>query len=146
MADPEELEALARQYLDLWQDQMTALAGDPEFAQAMDKLIAATGMVLPAGAAVWSAWGGVFGMMAAAWPPARQERETSDRHDSTQAGFRGSAASGTAAAAASSGQRQSDMAEFAGRLAALEERVAALESAAGRGRKSAQPRSGRGRT
>jgi hypothetical protein len=30
MADGAELEDLARRFLDLWQDQMSALAGDPE--------------------------------------------------------------------------------------------------------------------
>ena len=33
MSEPPNLEALARRYLDLWQDQATALAGDAELAR-----------------------------------------------------------------------------------------------------------------
>lgn len=144
MTDSADLEALARRYLDLWQDQMTALAGDSEFIEAIDKLTAASGMAMPAGA---TAWPGVVGMMmAATGQPAGREREASDRQDSPQADSPGAAASGAASAAPSSGQRQSDLAELLGRLAALEERVAALESGPGRSRKSAQPKPRRSRS
>ena len=53
MSDRDDLEELARRYLDLWQNHITALAEDPEFAASMQRLMQATGMT--AGAA-WPAW------------------------------------------------------------------------------------------
>ena len=40
MADEGELDDLARRYLALWQDQMTALSADPEFADAQHEALA----------------------------------------------------------------------------------------------------------
>jgi len=37
MPQPPDLEALARRYLDLWQDQATALAGDAELARQIGR-------------------------------------------------------------------------------------------------------------
>ena len=34
---PPDIEALARRYLDLWQDQATALAGDAELARQLGR-------------------------------------------------------------------------------------------------------------
>lgn len=39
--DDSEFEALARRYLDLWQDQMAAMAADPSVTEAMAKSVAA---------------------------------------------------------------------------------------------------------
>ena len=52
MADGADLEDLARRYLDLWQDQMSALAADKEFAEALTRLLTSMGRT-GAGAAVW---------------------------------------------------------------------------------------------
>ena len=41
MADEADLDELARRYLDLWQDQMSALAGDEDFADTMGRIMAA---------------------------------------------------------------------------------------------------------
>ena len=41
---PEDLDDLARRYVDLWQDQMTALAADPAFAESMQKVMATMGV------------------------------------------------------------------------------------------------------
>ena len=43
MAERTDLDELARRYLDLWQDQMTALAGDEEFAETVQRLMTAMG-------------------------------------------------------------------------------------------------------
>ena len=40
MSDQLDLEELARRYLDLWQEQATALAADPNFAAALKDLSA----------------------------------------------------------------------------------------------------------
>jgi glutathione S-transferase len=37
MSQPPDIEALARRYLDLWQDQASALAGDAEFARQLGR-------------------------------------------------------------------------------------------------------------
>lgn len=39
MAEKGELDELAQRYLDLWQDQMSALAADPEVAAAMERAL-----------------------------------------------------------------------------------------------------------
>ena len=44
MAEGAELEDLAKRFLDLWQDQMSALAGDPEYTEALNRLLAAMGV------------------------------------------------------------------------------------------------------
>jgi hypothetical protein len=38
MAEPPDLEDLARRYLDLWQQQMTQAAADPELAETIRRL------------------------------------------------------------------------------------------------------------
>lgn len=40
MPDAPDLEVLARRYLDLWQDQMAAMAGDPAVVEAMSRTFA----------------------------------------------------------------------------------------------------------
>jgi len=37
MSQPPDIEALARRYLDLWQDQASALAGDAELARQLGR-------------------------------------------------------------------------------------------------------------
>jgi hypothetical protein len=40
MADPPDLAALAKRYVDLWQDQLIALAAHPELAEGLARLLA----------------------------------------------------------------------------------------------------------
>jgi hypothetical protein len=47
MAEQADLDELARRYLDLWQDQMTALANDPEMAEAMEQMLRMLGFAPP---------------------------------------------------------------------------------------------------
>ena len=44
MADRAELDELARRYLDLWQDQVSALADDPAFAESLNRMMQAMGL------------------------------------------------------------------------------------------------------
>ncbi|HIC80608.1 MAG TPA: hypothetical protein EYP07_06525, partial [Kiloniellaceae bacterium] len=66
MSQTEELEELARRYVDLWQDQMTALAADPDFAEAMQRVMASLGVTAAGLPAVWGAWPAAMASMLAA--------------------------------------------------------------------------------
>jgi hypothetical protein len=44
MSNEANLDELARRYLELWQDQMSALAADPVFAEALSRLFNAMGL------------------------------------------------------------------------------------------------------
>jgi len=56
MSEQADLDELARRYLDLWQDQMTALAGDREFAEALQQLMTGMGVTTTAAPEVLHAW------------------------------------------------------------------------------------------
>lgn len=144
MSDAPDLDELAERYLDLWQDQMTALASDPEFAEAMSRLLASGPGAVPDVAAACAAWPAT---MAALMPGAAAGRTEDGEGARQAAGVGGAAGTGAKrgaraakgaarakAAAAAPGDRGGDLVELARRLAALEERVAALESGPGKGR------------
>jgi hypothetical protein len=97
MPEPPDLANLAKRYVDLWQDQLSAMAADPELAESMARLLAA--LVPP----TWLRWPGATRDEAAA--PA-----------------------GAAAAGAAPLDGDGGLAELARRLAAVEERLAALEA------------------
>jgi hypothetical protein len=165
MSEPADLDALARRYLDLWQDQMTALAGDEEFAKALQQLTTAMGVAATAGPAAWAAaWPG---MMAGLQPPGATERKSDEQsaaegagetpatafeHPATDAATGGAkipgaeAAPGAAAAAAPPRGGGDVLEQLARRLAALEERIAALEGGAPRRGRSAPRASGKRRS
>lgn len=51
MSDPPEMDELARRFLDLWEQNLTAAAGDPEMAKAMGQFFGRFNpMTQPAGA------------------------------------------------------------------------------------------------
>jgi len=147
MAERVDIDELARRYLDLWQDQMTALAGDREFAESLQKLMTAMGTAGDAGATAapefQRAWMGVMtgqqpGQQTGQ-PPGQPTKATADD------GTPGRAPGAPAAAAAPDGG-SADLDQLARRLAALEERIAALEAGAkpsrgGARSKSRKPRS-----
>jgi hypothetical protein len=93
-----EFDRLARRYLDLWQSQLSGLAADQGLTEQIARLFAAANAQM---AAVLQAHQGA-------------------PHAAT--------ASGTAPAAAPPGHRADDLGELRKRLAALEARVAELES------------------
>jgi hypothetical protein len=153
----QELEDLARRYVDLWQDQMTALAADPDFAESLQKVMAAMGVAASGLPAMLSAWpAAVAGMMAAARPEAKgtdsrgpaQPRESRGESAGGSPNGSGGAAAprsgafplapGAAAAAAAPDGGGTDLGVLQERLAALEKRVRELEGGAGRTRRSAK--------
>lgn len=158
---PEELEELARRYVDLWQDQMTALAADPEFAESLQKVMAAMGVAASGLPAMWSAWPAAMStLMSAAQPGPQtgmtnpQGQETDEKpaggkqNGSGQAAGTGGATAGTAktgaeAAAAASHGGGPDLGVLEERLAALEQRVRSLEGGAGRARRGTKAKAKR---
>jgi hypothetical protein len=131
--DPEapDLEDLARRYVDLWQDQMTALAADPAFAESVQKVMAALGVAASGLPAAWSAWPAALGsVMAAARPDVERGHETHGRKPA--------AAPGPAPAATAPDGGGADLGVLTERLAALEQRIAALEGGTGGARRRAK--------
>jgi len=123
MSEPADLDDLARRYLDLWQDQMSALAADEDFARLMQRIMGGMGMTAAAGPAAWPA------LMAAMRAGARGERagDGDERHATGTDGPR--APAGAAAPAPASDGGGPGLDRLARRVAALEKRLAALEAA-----------------
>jgi hypothetical protein len=120
MSEPPDLESLARKFLDLWQDQMTAVAADPETADMITRFMAmmtpGMGALLPM--QMGGAWAGL--------PPAGEEMLERIRAAAAAGGAYGAAA-GAAPDAAASGRRRDDLDELSRRLARLEQRLDRLE-------------------
>ncbi|BAI72953.1 hypothetical protein AZL_023150 [Azospirillum sp. B510] len=140
--DPPSYESLARRYLDLWQDQWTACAADPEMADMMTRLFQMMGQgVAPFGPGP-AGFGFAGGSMAGTgWDPrpgpfpntgTPQHGRPSDERASggRQPGGRDSAPPADAAGAASAGPASDggsgQLAQLLDRIAALEERLASL--------------------
>jgi hypothetical protein len=115
MAEPPDLSALAKRYVDLWQDQLIAMAADPALAESTARILAA--------------------LVPAAWPPGQ-----GDDRDQSRA-----AAPGSTAASAAFDERDGRVAQLARRLAAVEKRLAAMEARIRGARGSAKPRAARRR-
>jgi hypothetical protein len=123
MAEKEaELEELARRYLDLWQDQMSALAADPDFAAALQRLLPTLEVGVPRPGAEREG--------AAHHDGSRDEGQPDGAAPEGAAPDRDAGASGTAPAAVSPADRPVDLADLARRLGRIEARVAALEARA----------------
>ncbi len=116
MSDPSDtpdLKRLAARYLDLWQEQVASMAGDPALADMMTKS---------------------FGMMKERWeqtgPQFRQGGY--DQHPTQSAG--------AATSAVSSAESSNQLDRILTRLAELEERLGKLEKAGvGRGKRASSP-------
>lgn len=151
MSERVDIDELARRYLDLWQDQMTALAGDRDFAESLQKLMTAMGAAggaagdaagdaaATAAPEFQRAWMGVMTGQPPGQPPGQPTKATAD--DGTPG-----RASGSPAAATAPDGGSADLDQLARRLAALEERIATLEAGAKPSRggtrgKSRKPRS-----
>jgi hypothetical protein len=139
MAESPDLEALARRYLDLWQDQMAAMAADPELSDTLARLWQTTAAGGPAG---WAALWGAAAPNTAATPGAARTSAAGTRDPSA----------GPTPAAAPPRQRADDVADLARRVAELEVRLGRIEAAlavaghderrgAGARRRARQPRS-----
>jgi hypothetical protein len=111
MTDNPDLQRLAARYLDLWQEQVASMAGDPALSELMVKS---------------------FGMVKERWDEAAQQfgQGGGDRHSAQSSGAAASAVSPDVA-----GLQPGLLLE---RIALLEERVAQLEQAlVGRGKRAA---------
>jgi hypothetical protein len=117
---PSDLEALARRYLDLWQEQVASMATDPKVAEA----VAAGVAMMNQGA---SAFAQAVNLKTGNPKPGTADERTP---------------AGPAPAAAAPDDPRLDGDQLARRLAAVEERLAALEAAlgAGGGRTKGKPR------
>jgi hypothetical protein len=124
MADAPDLDALAKRYVDLWQEQFSAMASDPKLAEAMAQ------------------WLGLMGLGRAAPGAARGQHDGNGQ--ARPAAGRAAPGPDTPAAAPDPGGARA--AQLADRLAALEQRVAALESRLGGAGAPARPRARRRKT
>ncbi|MEL0018540.1 MAG: hypothetical protein VW709_01595 [Rickettsiales bacterium] len=118
MGEPPDINDIAKRYLDLWQDQMSGMAADPEWIAAMSRLCLSAG---------------------AAGDPARLAENFTAGLEALKASFDGTTGGaagdakrqqtevGSAPAAGASDDGGDDIRELRHRLAALEERLARLE-------------------
>lgn len=139
MSEPTDLDALAKQYLDLWQDQLGGFAKDEKAAEIM----AQTMELMNAGAATF-----------AAMATAARGQENGEDHDNANgnrsgdpqpgARSRSGPQDGPPAAAAAHGGSEPNLAEFARRLERLEERLTTLEAGSKKSRRKTakKPRGG----
>jgi hypothetical protein len=119
MAAPPDLDKLARTYLDLWQDQLTGIAGDAELAETLARTLE----LMNAGAQAFAGqFNGQF--------DTRKDGTSPEADDSNSKSAAPSApgAPGTKAPAPSPRPAESDLDEFARRLAGIEQRLARLEA------------------
>lgn len=107
-----DLADLARQYVDLWQKQLSEAASD----EAMADMMAQTVQLMNAGAASMAT------MAASAATSNPESKERSNDHDG------GKSDSGASATSASSGADNDVIDELNRRIKQLEDRIAALES------------------
>ena len=112
MAESADLDQLAERFVDLWQDQMGAMAGDPELSRLMRRML--------------GLWGLGSGPLAAS-PFAVAPDPGPGSHE---AGRNGDAAApaGAAPARPAPGDAGAVLVELVRRLGALEERLARLEA------------------
>jgi len=122
MSDAPDLDALAKRFLDLWQAQVAASVSDPALAEAIAQMMAG-----------------------APGAPGASHAAPGGQAHAGIAAFT-AAAGGAPAAAAAPGAGDERLVELDRRLAACEERLAALERAAGGagGGARAKPRKRRG--
>lgn len=113
----EDLQRLAKEYVDLWEQQVKALAGDDGFASAMTK----TFELMNAGAASMATMAGTNVSRA----QGAHDESRDDAELGADAQF--SSDQGTQAAGASSGHSDHDINQLLERIGELEGRVAELE-------------------
>jgi hypothetical protein len=138
--EPPSLEALAQRYLDLWQDQLAALAADPETSRLMGRSLQLWAGAGPAGwQAIWQA----------AADGLKGQQGHSFDHGAFAEFFKqpsGPAQTrGAAPAGAASGHGDDDVAKLRRRLAELEARVAEVApksggTGGGAGKRARKPR------
>lgn len=126
MAEPPDLQDLAKKYLDLWQDQLGGVSKDPQTAEIM----AQTMELMNAGAQV-------FANMATAARNGMYTGETDqgDNDGNAPTNDSSNATPVSQPAGAASGAANPDLAQFARRLERIEERLDTLEAASRKSRR-----------
>lgn len=144
MTDTPDFAALAREYLDLWEDQLAAMAADPAIAAQSARFFETMGQAdaaaNPLATAQMAAMAQQFMTLAGL-----AAGDRADNGDATDVPARRAPAGSTAATAAP-GDSAQQLAELASRLAALEERLDRLEAGGGGARRGAKPAAGKGRS
>src|SRR5579883_510901 len=138
MTEPPDLSQLAKRYIELWQDYLTAAAADPDLIDSLARLFAGMGVAA-------SLWPG-------SWPR-RRDAQAGDggcERDGPPgwgvAATPDAAPPRAAAASAALGERADDLARLARRLAALDERLARLEAGSRQGARGARRQTRRRRS
>ena len=149
MTDPPDFAALARQYLELWEDQLAAMAADPtlaaQSARFFETMGAAGAAANPQATAQMAAMAQQFMTLAGLAAGGKADDGNSSGGDTTDVPTKRSSARPTPAAAAS-GDSAQQLAQLTSRLAALEERLDRLEAGSGGARSSARPATGKRRS
>jgi len=130
MTDQPDFTALARQYLDLWEDQLSAMAADPDLAEQtsrfFDTMTQLGGTSNPMGAP------GLAALMAQMSGHARATTDQADGPKDQRA-----SEAGASPAAASPDDRDQQLVELTRRLADAEGRLDRLEAGGGSARRKA---------
>lgn len=109
MADSTDMDALAKRYIELWQDQMAQISVDPSVTDAWRSVFESAAKNLGIAPDAFAAYTAAFSGAA---------------HGAKQ----GNGSTGSKTPAALSGDRGADLADVLRRLDALERRLAALET------------------
>ena len=132
MAEPPDIDQLAKQYLDLWQDHLKTMAADPQVAETMSQVT----QMMTGSATAFAAMAGQAMKTQTANKDTDShphDQRTDDDHDAAAQDARTTRTHGPGAAAdaAAHGGADIDMAKLARRLDGIERRLAALEAGAG---------------
>tara|TARA_Y100000813_G_scaffold160195_1_gene120512 strand:- start:803 stop:1297 length:495 start_codon:yes stop_codon:yes gene_type:complete len=133
MADQPDMDQLAKQYLDLWQDHAKSIAADPQIAQTMSQMTqmmtgSATAFAALAQQAMNAAKSAPQSPSQGA-PGTTTDSESDDQAKDGQGAATARAAGvGAASPAAADGDGDLDLAGLARRIDELEQRLAALEA------------------
>ena len=137
MTDAPDFATLARQYLDLWEDQLAAMASDSALAEQsarfFEVMARSDAAANPLATAQMAMLAQQFMTLAGLSAGGRPEHDTTARPASP---------AGSTSAAAASGDSVQQLAELASRLAAIEERLDRLEAGGEKPRRRAQPAAG----
>mgnify|MGYP003111028385 CR=1 FL=1 len=136
MADQPDLDNLAKQYLDLWQDHLQSMAADPQVTETMSQM---TQMMTGSATAFAALAQQALNAGKQAPGPTAPGPSTEPTHDQTDDGRAPAGpppgGPGAPTAGAAHGDSDIDMAELARRLDGIERRLAALEAGPGGPRK-----------
>lgn len=146
MAEPPDLQDLAKRYLDLWQDQLRAMAADPDTMASVARMLsAAAGQSGPEGAPAAVASPLAWWQAAAAAMQTLSPMGGATPLDPAFATGRAAAEARSPAASAASDGSGGGLRDLERRLAALEARLDALEPGVrtGGGSAKGKPRKGK---